>query len=86
MIKKENVKKLIPQVLKVLAFALAFVVLLQALSSFVFSGEKVSQISKRMADSYSYLLEPENSVDVVCVIQVLSPVLHVNQFLILSVH
>ena len=67
MIKKENVKKLIPQVLKVLAFALAFVVLLQALSSFVFSGEKVSQISKRMADSYSYLLEPENSVDVVCV-------------------
>ena len=67
MIKKENVKKLIPQVLKVLAFALAFVVLLQALSSFVFSGEKVSQISKRMADSYSYILEPENSVDVVCV-------------------
>ena len=67
MIKKENVKKLIPQVLKVLAFALAFVVLLQSLSAFVFSGEKVSQISKRMADSYSYLLEPENSVDVVCV-------------------
>ena len=67
MIKKENVKKLIPQVLKVLAFALAFVVLLQSLSAFVFSGEKVSQISKRMADSYSYILEPENSVDVVCV-------------------
>ena len=67
MINKENVKKLIPQVLKVLAFALAFVVLLQALSVFAFSGEKVSQISKRMADSYSYLLEPENSVDVVCV-------------------
>ena len=67
MINKENVKKLIPQVLKVLAFALAFVVLLQSLSAFVFSGEKVSQISKRMADSYSYLLEPENSVDVVCV-------------------
>ena len=67
MINKENVKKLIPQVLKVLAFALAFVVLLQSLSSFVFSGEKVSQISKRMADSYSYILEPENSVDVVCV-------------------
>lgn len=67
MINKENVKKLIPQVLKVLAFALAFVVLLQSLSAFVFSGEKVSQISKRMADSYSYILEPENSVDVVCV-------------------
>lgn len=66
MINKENVKKLIPQVLKVLAFALAFVVLLQSLSAFVFSGEKVSQISKRMADSYSYILEPENSVDVVC--------------------
>ena len=67
MINKENVKKFIPQVLKVLAFALAFVVLLQSLSAFVFSGEKVSQISKRMADSYSYILEPENSVDVVCV-------------------
>lgn len=67
MINKENVKKLIPQVLKVLAFALAFVVLLQSLSAFAFSGEKVSQISKRMADSYSYILEPENSVDVVCV-------------------
>ena len=102
---KENVKKLIPQVLKVLAFVLTFAVLLQALSVFVFSGEKVSQISKRMADSYSFLSEPENSVDVVCVgnsdirsgfdlpsygksmvIQVLSPVLHVNQFLILSVN
>ena len=64
---KENVKKLIPQVLKVLAFVLTFAVLLQTLSVFVFSGEKVSQISKRMADSYSFLSEPENSVDVVCV-------------------
>ena len=64
---KENVKKLIPQVLKVLAFVIAFVVLLQTLSVFVFNGEKVSQISKRMADSYSFLSEPENSVDVVCV-------------------
>ncbi|MDY3811315.1 hypothetical protein [Eubacterium sp.] len=64
---KENVKKLIPQVLKVLAFVLTFAVLLQTLSVFVFSGEKVSQISKRMADSYSFLSESENSVDVVCV-------------------
>ena len=64
---KENVKKLIPQVLKVLAFVIAFAVLLQTLSVFVFNGEKVSQISKRMADSYSFLSEPENSVDVVCV-------------------
>ena len=50
-----------------LAFVLTFAVLLQTLSVFVFSGEKVSQISKRMADSYSFLSEPENSVDVVCV-------------------
>ncbi len=63
---KENVKKLIPQALKVLAFVLAFAVLLQTVSAFVFSGEKASQISKKMADSYSFVLEPENSVDVVC--------------------
>lgn len=40
-------KKLIPQVLKVLAFALVFVVLIQVLSVTVFNGTKISQVSKR---------------------------------------
>ena len=66
MIKKENVKKLIPQVLKVLAFALVFVVLIQVLSATVFNGTKIAQLSKRRANSYSFVSEPENSIDVVC--------------------
>ena len=63
---KENVKKLIPQVLKVLAFVLAFAVLLQTLSVFVFDGAKVSQVSKKRASSYSFLSDPDNTIDVVC--------------------
>ena len=66
MIKKENVKKLIPQVLKVLAFALVFVVLIQVLSATVFDGTKISQLSKKRACSYSFVEDPENTTDVVC--------------------
>ena len=63
---KENVKKLIPQALKVLAFVLAFAVLLQTVSAFVFSGEKASQVNKKRASSYSFLSDPDNTIDVVC--------------------
>lgn len=63
---KENVKKLIPQVLKVLAFALVFVVLIQVLSVTVFDGLKISQVSKKRACAYSFVEDPENTTDVVC--------------------
>ena len=66
MINKENVKKLIPQVLKVLAFALVFVVLIQVLSVTVFNGTKISQVSKKRACAYSFIEDPENTTDVVC--------------------
>lgn len=63
---KENIKKLIPQIIKVLAFVLAFIIILQALSVNVFSGEKTSQVSKKRADSFSFLSDPENTTDIVC--------------------
>lgn len=63
---KDNIKKLIPQVIKVLAFVLVFFVILQTLSVTVFSPERTSKISKKRADSYSYVTEAENTIDVVC--------------------
>ena len=62
----EKIKKLIPQIIKVLAFVLVFFVLLQTLSLSVFSGEKTSQVSKKRADSFSYLSDPKNTTDIVC--------------------
>lgn len=63
---KDKLKNLIPQALKVLAFVLAFAVLIQVLSLSVFDGARVSQVSKKRADSYSFVDEPDNTIDVIC--------------------
>lgn len=63
---KENVKKPTKQYIKILAFILAFALLLQGLSLTAFSGEVISKYNRKRADSYAYLRDPENTTDVVC--------------------
>lgn len=62
--KRDNLKNFILPVTKIVAFALVFAILLSILSVKVFNGENVAKHSERLADSYSFLKDPEQTVDV----------------------
>lgn len=52
---------------KIISFALVFVLLLQVLSLTVFSKKTSSSLSPNLRMAYSFMQEPENSIDVIAV-------------------
>lgn len=55
----------IKDVMKIIAFALVFTVVLYTVSFTVFSPQSVGKTSSKLADAYSFMNEPENSIDIV---------------------
>lgn len=55
----------IKDALKIVAFALVFTVVLYTVSFTVFSPQSVGKTSSKLADAYSFMNEPENSIDIV---------------------
>lgn len=55
----------IKDAMKIIAFALVFTVVLYTVSFTVFSPQSVGKTSSKLADAYSFMNEPENSIDIV---------------------
>lgn len=62
---KDKIKKIISDSVRVVAFSLVFVLILTFLSNSVFSGANVAKHSERLADSYAFKRDPEQTTDVV---------------------
>lgn len=63
---KDTVKKIITDSIRVLAFAIAFLLILELLSQTVFSAENSAGQNKRMADAYSFVEDEPNTTDIIC--------------------
>ena len=50
---------------KTVSFVLVFIIILQSLSAGVFSKSRATTYKNRFNKAYSFLLEPENSLDIV---------------------
>lgn len=55
----------IKDAMKIIAFVLVFTVVLYTVSFTVFSPQSVGKTSSKLADAYSFMNEPENSIDIV---------------------
>lgn len=62
---KQRTNNIIFPVVKITAFVLVFILILTVLSSRVFNGENVAKHSQRLANSYAFTKDPENTIDVV---------------------
>lgn len=63
---KRKIKDFLKDASKIMAFVLAFFVVLEVLSLNVFTGQKCAEKSKRMADAFSFTEDNPSTIDIVC--------------------
>lgn len=64
---REQARKIISEISKVIAFALAFALILCLVSFKAFSGDNTAKYSGRLADAYLFVNDPEQTTDVMFV-------------------
>ena len=60
-------KNAINDCIKIIAFVLAFFLVLEGLSLSVFSGRSAAKFSARLRDAYSFVDEPDNTIQIACI-------------------
>lgn len=60
-------KNAINDCVKIIAFVLAFFLVLEGLSLSVFSGRSAAKFSARLRDAYSFVDEPDNTIQIACI-------------------
>ena len=59
-----NIKTNASQALRVVAFVLTFLILLESLSLSIFSGRNAAKFNPKLRDAYSFVEEPQNSIQI----------------------
>lgn len=60
-------KNAVNDCVKIIAFVLAFFLVLEGLSLSVFSGRSAAKFSARLRDAYSFVDEPDNTIQIACI-------------------
>ena len=61
---RKQARKIISEISKVIAFALAFALILCLVSFKAFSGDNTAKYSSRLVDAYLFVNDPEQTTDV----------------------
>lgn len=62
---KKALKEKLIETVRVIAFVIAFIIIVNALSTHMFSGNIAAVSNKQTANAYSFCEEPNNSIDVI---------------------
>lgn len=60
-------KNAVNDCVKIIAFMLAFLLVLEGLSLSVFSGRSAAKFSARLRDAYSFVDEPDDTIQIACI-------------------
>ena len=60
-------KNAVNDCVKIIAFVLSFFLVLEGLSLSVFSGRSAAKFSARLRDAYSFVDEPDNTIQIACI-------------------